>query len=78
MDSKEKAIELIERFADLSRNNKTSILTSFQYDKQCALICVNEVIKSNPTVIKEQLHGANQVWNSTNYWQEVKTEIENL
>jgi hypothetical protein len=52
----------------------------YEYAKQCALIAVDEVINSNPLEptyiyndgkIKYEMH-------SQDYWQQVKTEIENL
>jgi len=68
MKPKQKAIELVEKFMEL---NKSPFIT--YQDKKCALICVNEIIKShNPVKVKSG-------WNfEPEYWNEVKQEIEKL
>ena len=61
MTPKEKAIELFDKF------NKPDT-THYPYvhnAQQCALIAVEEILKTNP-------------YKARNYWQEVKTEIEKL
>ena len=46
--------------------------------KQCALIAVDEIIKSNPCY-EDSDRGGNFMWNdNTYYWQEVKEEINKL
>ena len=61
MTPKEKAIELFDKF------NKPDT-THYPYvhnAQQCALIAVDEILKTNP-------------YKARNYWHEVKTEIEKL
>ena len=69
MTAKEKAQDLYFKFYSeiLSLRDEPA--------KQCALIAVDEIIKSNPTKVTE-----NAVWFKLNieYWQEVKQEIEKL
>ena len=65
MTPQEKAGELVERFASMENN-----ANSFEYDKQCALIAVDEIIENEKIDNLED--------NNLSYWQEVKTEIEKL
>ena len=61
MTPKEKAEELFDKF------NKPDT-THYPYvhnAQQCALIAVDEILKTNP-------------YKARNYWHEVKTEIEKL
>lgn len=61
MSPKEKAIELVDKYQ--------FILTQKESGKQCALIAVDEIIKSKP------------YWDTQEefeYWYEVKQEIEKL
>jgi len=61
MTPKEKAIELFDKF------NKPDT-THYPYvhnAQQCALIAVDEILKTNP-------------YKARNYWHEVKQEIEKL
>ena len=80
MTAKEKANELVERFM-LYSVVKTEIskeMMQYEYNykikrelaKDCAIIAVDEIIKSNPY---------SAVGNSTSkFWQEVKSELEKL
>lgn len=88
MTPKEKAKELVEKFikyadkgAQLKTNEHTGRTGIFipayrsEYNaKQCAIIAVDEILNSFQ----------HQVWNidisttNYNYWEQVKTEIENL
>jgi len=67
---KEKAMELIERFIQQTRNKNDKLAMSYQRAKMCALIAIDEIIKSNYKV----LSGVKPSF--YNYWQEVKQEIE--
>jgi hypothetical protein len=60
MDAKEKAKALVRRFRGFEMPNEH--ISS----KQCALICVDEILKEAYCSYKTQ------------YWQEVKQEIEKL
>ena len=68
MTPKEKAIELVEKY------RVESWVISKDYDKQCALIAVNEIM--------EVCYYTREVENndlfSYDYWQEVKSKIEKL
>jgi len=63
MTPKEKAIELVERYTNMAFN-----FNSYSYDKRCALIAVDEILKTFDCTTPHQVE----------YWQEVKTEIQNL
>ena len=69
--TKEKAIELVERFLALKKINPNAITRPYNWQeaKQCALICVDEILE-----IKSVYHSIEL----DNYWQEVKQEIEKL
>jgi hypothetical protein len=62
MTPKDKAKELVESFYRSMFDIKLSDTHIMQTAKQCALICVGEILSWNPTL----------------FWQEVRTEIENL
>ena len=71
MTAKEKAKELLKRFMSIEDSKsefiKGSVLLTSTEAKQCALICVDEILK------------AMYVENRGNpYWNEVKQEIEKL
>lgn len=68
MTKKEKAKELVDRFR--YRNAFGTIIEqmSIILAKQCALICVDEIIKSPKGVYMEHFK----------YWNEVKQEIKKL
>jgi len=98
MTPKEKAKELVDRFkADTviytwdGNGYKVDIETSFQNAKNCALICVDEILNSNPTIITEEIIEhigykeiiehigyKETVEKNVDYWQEVKQEIKKL
>jgi hypothetical protein len=70
MNYKEKAESLTGIFYDnIGLNAKTSVEQLKYEAKQCALICVDEIIK----VVED-----NCLEYDDNYWQQVKTEIEKL
>ena len=64
MNAKQKAQELVERFCLELKEHKGYY--DFETAKQCAIICVDEIIKDY-----------NYECPSTKYWQEVKLEIQN-
>jgi hypothetical protein len=68
MTSKEKAEELVNAI-----ENKTHSLVKDEEAKICALICVDEILKSNPTKID-----CNSSELNYKYWVEVKKEINKL
>jgi hypothetical protein len=66
MTPKEKAIELYHKyFSMIEIESPIDRVSSIPYVKKCALIVVDEILKTNP-------------YKARNYWQEVKTEIEKL
>ena len=46
---------------------------------QCAIICVDEIIKSSPSlpILSDAGNYVNDIEESTEYWQEVKQILEN-
>lgn len=89
MEEKEKAVELFDKFYDLTpldvstndtvsqANNK--ILKDRAIAKQCALICVDEILEA--TKIKQHTMSRSTIqfkWVYSEFWQKVKTEIEKL
>ena len=86
MTPKEKAKELVDKF-----RQQTDGIAGYNYDnvnKQCALIAVDEIIKSEPRspsdVDWDDCGGTHQYYyeaqreDADNYWEEVKKEIEKL
>ena len=69
MTAKEKALQLVDKYAD-----KAAERTDFDYDIQCALICVDEILKN----ITEEVLTYKPFVVNTDYWQEVKQEINKL
>ena len=70
MTAKAKAIDLVNKFQwkwDIAR---MSLVNS----KQCALICVDEVLEN----ITEEVMTYKPFMMNTDYWQEVKEEINKL
>lgn len=69
MTPQDKAKEIIERFKGYSDPRFTN------YQKQCALICVDEQLK---LIEDYSERGMLTNWgNAMRYWQEVKTELNN-
>ena len=73
MTPKGKAIELVESFLPYSDYNECDVFTQRENQlknaKQCALICVDEMINCN-TIYMEGCY--------IEYWEEVKQEINKL
>lgn len=70
MNSKEKAKEITEMFYDYANDIDGS---NIDFRKQCALICVDEIIKEVERIEEEQSYGF-----SSDYWKEVKQEITKI
>ena len=71
MTPKEKAIELVDKMTmEIGRFNS----------KQCALIAVDEIISSSPSlpILGDGGTYGEDIELSNKYWKEVKQEIENL
>ena len=73
MTPKEKAKELYFKFYSKIPSIQDEGETQYEASKQCVLIAVDEILKSNPTIIDCDKTELNY-----KYWQEVKQEIEKL
>jgi hypothetical protein len=67
MTPKEKAKQLVNKYSD--RASECNESTEWGYDKQCALICVDEILS---------LFIQNQFDSKFYYYQQVKEEINKL
>jgi predicted proteasome-type protease len=80
MSAKEKANELVDRFGSgypiICKMNSRNMYMSEA--KQCALIAVDEILKSNPIIPLEYMLESEALDAAAEFWQQVKTEIENL
>jgi len=76
MTPKEKAKELLER---MTVHHWTDVCDS-EGAKQCALIAVDEIINSSPSlpILGDSGSYVEDIELSKIYWEEVKQEIENL
>ena len=76
MEAKEKAVELVGKYQFIHIQNYTSIFEV----KQCALIAVNEIIESSPSlpILGEGGYLFEDIELSTEYWQEVRIQIQKL
>ena len=75
MTPKEKAKELFGKYATYVVMWAGDVNTTHQNCKQCALIAVDEIIKTG-LLLDSSVYV--MVKTSIEYWQEVKQEIENL
>jgi len=80
MTAKEKAKELVDSFYTIDSDSEMfdGFTMPIFYAERCALIAVDEIIKSNPTVTSLVFKGSFLISDNTDYWQEVKQEIEKL
>lgn len=69
MTPKEKAIELVGKYQSCEVNFLEHAWVCPKGAKKCALIAVDEIVKSHTYGLSPELK---------NYWQEVKQEIEKL
>jgi hypothetical protein len=65
MTPKEKAEDLFDKMHWSMPHPSTTNAETYIISKMCAIVAVDEIIKTNP-------------YKARNYWQEVKQEIENL
>lgn len=75
MTPKEKALQLVHRYVDLT-DGWVYGTKNWEHKKQCALIAVDEIIKLD-------VFDCNDIWsdedgNTREYWKQVKQEIEKL
>ena len=83
MTPKEKAEELFNKFPEHTKifHEERGWEDYPEASKQCAIICVDEIIKNNPTnPLKSSYHliYSDMVDEAIEFWQEVKKEIEAL
>jgi len=78
MNAKEKAKELLDRFARIDGYQDSIDLSKCEYEKQCALIAVDEIIKANPIIPLQFMLESEAIDEAILYWQDVKSEIEKL
>lgn len=82
MTAKEKAQELVNKFRKYAHghddNNRFSPAMEKESGIQCALIAIDEIL--NNAVGYNAYDGVtgSDIWIDTEYWQEVKQEIEKL
>ena len=76
MTAKDKAKELVDRFKGVTRpfSKRRTLKVDIhpEHAKQCALICVDEILESLRNV------GHSFSNDEIKYWQEVKQEIEKI
>lgn len=77
---KEKAKQLVKRFIKPTLNDFSD--ENFEQTKECALICVDEIIETKPLEKDYEDHGhrGRETWynDKTDYWLSVKKEIQAL
>jgi len=85
MTPKEKARELVDKFARIDGYQDSIDLSKCEYEKQCALIAVDMLLESRvgyPYPHEVDATVENGIFNVINYpekyWKEVKQEIEKL
>ena len=78
MTPREKARQLIETFNHIDKYYYDESFKDTDLGKQCALIAVDEIIKLEPYNRKFRLFEKAKFYDQTQYWQEVKKEIEKL
>ena len=72
MTPQQKANELLNKFYNYVFNPESHKDDNLKWAKECALICVDEIIEQNNLWISQTGCGTN------NYWIEVKKEINNF
>ena len=86
MSAKDKAKELVDKYYNILPLDKYVITKdedlSWEYNdwkeaKKCALVAVDEIIKSEPTFNSSIFQGSFLISDNTEYWEEVKQEIIN-
>ena len=72
LEAEQKAKELVDKFSTVGLQQRDEGI-------ECALICVNEIIKTTPLEKDYEEHDrGREVWyyDKTEFWQEVKANIE--
>lgn len=73
-----KAVELVEKFKPCAADYEYDFIVELGNAKICALIAVDEIISVLPSINGRQPNYQDINKYVTEYWQEVKTEINNL
>ena len=84
MTPKEKATEFVFELADMfdplivryDSGEPKGVYPDIKKAKQCALVCVEEILQSEKTAYQSQYIEVGSVFKQ--YWQSVKEEINNL
>ena len=76
MTAKEKAQELVESFKHLVRFDKIYEEPIIDLQIDCAIIAVDEILKASTIKLSDRNNG--KFIYIDNYWNEVKTELQNL
>ena len=74
MTPKEKAKELVDKFARIDGYEDSIDLSKCEYEKQCALIAVDEILDLNLGLSNCDENN----WDIDKFYNEVKQEIEKL
>ena len=77
MSPKEKANEIFDKMYEADFVNDDYPMC-FETARQCSIIAVDEIIKSEPTFNSSIFQGSFLISDNTEYWEEVKQEIEKL
>jgi hypothetical protein len=78
MKAKEKSQEIVDLMMRTGDPHHTECIC-FEIAKRCALIAVDEVIKSLPSIVLVSVNGDEIEYpDREKYWQQVKKEIEQL
>jgi len=77
MTPQEKASELVEKFY-MSLPMLNSYEDAINESKKCALITVDEILLATSIITVKQSHHRAEEIEYSNYWQEVKEELEKL
>ena len=72
---KEKAKELVEKYWSIGSQDDCDTILNWEEAKIAAIIAVDEILWE---IIKYSDNSKDFVVENSNYWQQVKTEIENL
>ena len=88
MEAKQKAIELVNKYSEapidfpyIDTQDGRCIGSGYMTHKSakdCAKICVNEIIKSNPIIPLQFMLESEALDAANEYWQEVLIEIDKL
>lgn len=81
MKAEDKAAELVEKYFSKLEDVGTISSEVYKDAKQCALICVGEILESYPTYVKS-FHTSKGLYvvheDNRTYWNKVKEEIKQM